>query len=97
MSTSDSCERNDPATPTPGIEEAIESPVPTEAEAHVVPPPSKNGRRGERRPQESQRGTPSNFPKRPRPSEERVGGRGGGAGRLASQEAEAEAQQEGRA
>ena len=56
----------------------------------MVPPPLKNGGRGERRPQESQRGTPSDSPEWPRPSEGGVGGRGEGAGRLASEEAEVE-------
>ena len=37
-STRDSCERDDPATPTPGREEAAESLAPAEAEAPAVPP-----------------------------------------------------------
>ena len=39
-STSDSCERDDPATSTSRREEAAESPDPAEAEAHVAPPPA---------------------------------------------------------
>ena len=54
-STGDSCERDDPTTPTLGREEAAESPEYTEAEAlaatHPPPPPLlPNGGRWERRP-----------------------------------------------
>ena len=38
-STSNSCEHNDPATATPGREEAAESLAPAQAEALVAPPP----------------------------------------------------------
>ena len=91
-STSDSCESDDPATPTPGREEAAESLASAEAEAPVAPPSPllPNGGRGELRPRENpHRGHPPSPPSGHAPLE---GGsdRGGGAGRPALEGAEAE-------
>ena len=59
-STGDSCEHDDPATPTQGRDEAAESLVPAEAKALAAPPPPPplplNGWRGERSPHENPRG-----------------------------------------
>ena len=72
-STRDSCERDDPATPTPWREEAAELLTPAEAEALVAPPspPPPNGGMGEERPREnSQGGQPPQPPNGHAPQKE---------------------------
>ena len=82
MSTRDSCEREDPATATPGGEEVAESLMPPRHPPPTPTPLLPNGRRGERRPHERQcEGHPPSLPN---------GRGGGGGGDPASEEAKSE-------
>ena len=85
-STRDSCERDDPATPTP-VREGRSSRI-TCARRSRAPP--LNGGRGERRPHKNPRGDTLHLPQTAMPPLKEGGGRGGGAGRPVSEDAEAE-------